>query len=176
MEGSENFSTVLTKLLIALFLVLATVAAAWTGINAWKFTQEKEAVKKDVKRLKEIREIAPTVQELARQGYTQEKLQEEMRKGNWTSFFADRASAAGMNRTQYKLPRRETSTRPGYHEHFFRVGINHKSGVSRRAAARFLHSVERSRTYLKTRNVTLKRLSDSEDWGGEVIIAYREKR
>ena len=176
MEGSENWGTVLSKLLIAFFLVLAAVSAAWAGINGWELLEEKEAVRADEKRVKEIRNIAPTVRELAKQGITQEKLTEEMRTGNWTAFFDDRAKAAGMNRSQYKLPRRETSRRTNYNEHFFRIGINHKSGVSRRTVARLLWSIESRRKYLKTRDLLLKRLTDDDEWGGEVIIAYREKR
>ncbi|MHC4599332.1 MAG: hypothetical protein ACYS47_10040 [Planctomycetota bacterium] len=176
MEGSENWGTVLSKLLIALFLVLAAVSAAWAGINGWKYMEEIEAVRADEARVKEIRKIAPTVRELAKQGITHDKLAEEMRTGNWTAFFDDTANAAGMNRSQYKLPRRETLRRPNYNEHFFRIGINHKSGVSRRSIARLLWTVESRRKYLKTRDLLLKRLTDEDEWGGDVIIAYREKR
>jgi len=175
MNVSEGWGTVASKMVIATFLVLGAVAAAWTGINAWRFNQEKKAVKKDAENLKEIEKIAPTVQELESLGYTEERLREERRTGNWTSFFASTAGSAGFTRTQYKLPIKKTTRGRGFLEHAFEVRLNPKTGVTRLMVSRLLWLVESRRTYLKTRELDLKRVGESEDWAGTLTIAYREK-
>lgn len=175
MSASESFGTVVSKLLITVFLVLAAVAAAWTGIKTYDLVTVRKAVEEDEKRLKEIEKIAPVVQELAEQGYDADRLREERRTGNWTTFFASTAQAAGLARNQYKLPARKTARGKGFLEHSFEIRINPKTGVTRQTVARFLWSVESRRTYLKTRAVELTRVGDGDDWGGTVTITYREK-
>ncbi|GEM_PF-2977711 len=176
MGDSEGLSAFLHKMVISVFLVLAAMAAVWTGINAWDLSKEREALQEDQRRLEMIGEISPKVEALAKAGYTEEKRREERRTGNWTSFFASTAQAAGMAGTQYRLPARKTSKGKGFREHYFEIRLNPNTGISRQGLARFLWLVESRRTYLKVRSVHLKRPREIEDWGGVATVAYREKR
>jgi hypothetical protein len=155
--------------------MLASVAAAYAGVKAWKLSREKRAIEEDRALLERIDEVAPKVRALAKAGYTEERRREERRTGNWTTFFASTAQTAGLADHQYRLPAMKTARGRDFLEHYFEIRINPRTGVTRQKIAKFLWPVESRRPYLKVRGLHINRHASDDDWSGTVTIAYREK-
>jgi hypothetical protein len=177
MNEAGGFRALAAKLAFTALSVMALVAAAWAGLNAWRFQQERQAVREDEKVLREIGELVPKVKGLAEAGYTEDRLREERQTGQWVTFFANAAASSGFSTNQYRLPTQNTNQFPGFLEHKFEIRLNPKTGVSRKMIVQLLWTIESRRTYLKALALDLERASaDSDDWGGSVTLAYREKR
>ena len=176
MSDSGGARSLAARLAVTAFSVAAAVAAAWAGMNGLNYARERKAVKEDEKILREITELVPTVKGLAESGFSEERMRKERETGQWTTFFASAASSAGLASNQYGLPAMKTFPDRGFDEHRFEIRINPKTGVTRKALVQLLWTIESRRTYLKTRSFDLRRSGDEDDWGGNVTVAYREKK
>jgi hypothetical protein len=177
MNETGGVRSLAPRLAVTALAVMAAAAAAWAGHTAWRFAQERRAVREDEKVLREIVELVPRVKGLAEAGYTEERLREERQTGQWNTFFSNAAASSGFSGNQYRLPTLNTTPFTAYNEHKFEIRINPKTGVSRKMIVQLLWTIESRRTYLKTLAVDLDRASpDADDWGGAVTLAYREKR